>query len=81
MTSTPRYRLGRDLTPIALTLEAACLEGRHRLRPGHVIELADVPSARGPEPRHAIVESWAVARLGKNGPVYRGICRWLESSG
>lgn len=81
LTSTPRYRLGRDLMPIDLSPEAVCLEGKHRLRPGHVIELADVPSTRGLEPRQAMVESWAVARLGKNGPVYRGTCRWLESSG
>lgn len=81
MTSTPRYRLGRDLVPIDLTPEAACLEGRQRLRPGHVIELADVPSARGLERRRAVVETWAVARLGKNGPLYRGTCRWIESSG
>ena len=78
---TPRYRVGRDLLPISLSGDGAWLEGRHRLRPGRVVELADVPSTHGPEIRHAMVESWTVASLGKNGPVYRGKCRWLESSG
>ncbi len=81
MKTAPRYRVGRDLTAIDLTAEAAWLEGRHRLRPGRVVELIDVPSAHGPQKRHAVVESWTVASLGKNGPVYRGKCRWLESSG
>ena len=81
VSTTPRYRLGRDLIPITVTAEAAWLEGRHRLRPGRVVELADVPSTHGLEDRHAVVESWAVASLGKNGPVYRGKCRWCETSG
>ena len=77
----PRYRVGRDLTAITVTPEAAWLEGRHRLRPGRIVELANLPSAHGPQHRHAMVESWAVASLGKNGPVYRGKCRWLQSHG
>ena len=81
VSTTPRYRLGRDLIPVDLAPESACLEGRLRLRPGCVVELADVPSAGGPRERYAVVESWSVARLGKNGPVYRGRCRWLESGG
>ncbi|MEO6223881.1 MAG: hypothetical protein ABIP90_11590 [Vicinamibacterales bacterium] len=81
MSTIPRYRVGRDLMPINLTAEDAWLEGRHRLRPGRVIELADVPSSHGPEQRHAMVESWAVASVGSNGPLYRGRCRWVEPSG
>ena len=81
MKTTPRYRVGRDLRPIDLTADAAWLEGRHRLRPGRVVELTDVPSAHGPHARHAMVESWNLASLGKNGPVYRGKCRWIDSSG
>ena len=77
----PRYRLGRDLTATALTSDGVWLEGRHRLRPGAVVLLAGVPSLSGPEERSALVESWAVAGLGKNGPVYCGKCAWLESSG
>lgn len=81
MSTTPRYRLGRDLLPVDLTAEAAFLEGRHRLRPGRVIELANVPSVHGPEHRKAMVESWTIARVGRNGPVYQGVCRWLAPSG
>lgn len=81
MKTTPRYRIGRDLLPISVTAEAAWLEGRHRLRPGRVVELMDVPPPHGPQERQAMVESWAVTSLGKNGTVYRGKCRWIEPSG
>ena len=81
MSTTPRYRVGRDLMPVTVTAEGVWLEGTHRLRPGRVVELADVPSTRGLQQRHAMVESWAVASLGKNGPVYRGKCTWLEPGG
>ena len=81
MSTTPRYRVGRDLLPISVTAEAAWLEGRHRLRPGRVVALTGVPSAHGPQDRHAMVETWAVASLGRNGPVYRGKCTWIESGG
>ena len=78
MSTVPRYRVGRDLVAITLTAEEAWLEGKLRLRPGHVVALASVPLGHGPEDRHAMVESWAVASLGNNGPVYRGKCRWVE---
>jgi len=81
MSATPRYRVGRDLSTVTITAEGVWLEGRHRLSPGRVIELVNVPFTHGPQERHAMVESWTVASLGKNGPVYRGLCRWLESSG
>jgi hypothetical protein len=79
--TTPRYRIGRDLTTVDLADEVACLEGQLRLRPGHVIELVGVPSDHGLRTRRAMVESWSIARLGKNGPIYRGHFRWLESGG
>ncbi len=76
-----RYRVGRDLRPLELTDEAGYLEGLSRLSPGEIVELLDVPSSRGLEERRALVESWSVCTLGHGGTVYRGICRWLESSG
>jgi hypothetical protein len=76
-----RYRVGRDLVPIELGPDVGCLEGRHILRPGQVIALTGVPAAGGPEERRARVESWAVVELGREGTVYRGVCRWLESGG
>ena len=81
MTAIRRYRVGPDLTPIELTKDDGCLEGRQILRPGQVIVLAGVPSLLGFEERRALVESWAVVRLGRDGTVYRGVCRWLESIG
>lgn len=81
MSTAPRYRVGRDLVTVTMTTEGVWLEGRQRLSPGRVIELVNVEVAHGPQDRHAMVESWAVASLGKNGTVYRGKCRWLESSG
>ena len=81
MIASPRYRVGRDLMAVTVTADGVWLEGRQRLRPGRVVELANVPSTHGPQERRAMVESWAVASLGKNGPVYRGKCTWLESSG
>ena len=81
MSTTPRYRIGRDLLPVTVTAEAAWLEGRLRLRPGRVVLFTDVPSAHGPHERRAMVESWEVSSLGKNGTVYRGKCLWIEPRG
>ncbi|MBK9241428.1 MAG: hypothetical protein IPL75_14475 [Acidobacteria bacterium] len=81
MSVVRRYRVGRDLMPVELTEELGHLEGRSRLAPGEIVELLDVPSARGVEPRRALVESWSVWTMGHGGTVYRGTCRWIESSG
>ncbi len=81
MTASRRYRVGKDLMSLESLEEQGRLEGREVLRPGEVIVLADVPSPLGPTERRARVESWAVVELGKNGTVYRGVCRWLESGG
>lgn len=76
-----RYRVGRDLIATSMTTDGVWLEGRLRLRPGCVVELTDLPSLSGPRERRAFVESWAVATLGKNGPVYCGKCTWLQPAG
>ena len=81
MRSTPRYRIGRDLLPISVNAEAAWLEGRHRLHPGRVVALIDVASIHGLRERYAMVESWEVSSLGKDGTVYRGKCIWIEPRG
>jgi hypothetical protein len=81
MTTNRRYRVGRDLTLSELTRGGACLQGRQILRPGEVIVLAEVPSPEGRQERRARVEGWAVVELGKEGTVYRGVCRWVESTG
>ena len=61
------------------TADGLHLEGRTRLHAGEVIEFMAGPDAPldGNRPgRHAYVLSWSVARLGKEGPTYRGRCRW-----
>ncbi len=81
MKGARRYRLGRDVIALTVTGEEACLEGRLRLRPGQVITVIDVPVPGGVEERCARVHSWYVARLGKEGPTYRGLCRWTSPAG
>jgi hypothetical protein len=81
MTSARRYQVGRDLRAVAVSDEEVCLEGRPRLRPGQVIVLAPVSASGGCEERQARVQSWFVARVGKDGALYRGVCRWIASTG
>jgi len=57
------------------------VEGREVLRPGDEIVLWDLPAPLGPGERCALVDSWVVLELGKDGTVYGGVCRWLEPAG
>jgi hypothetical protein len=69
-----RLQLHRDVVVIAEREDGIEIEGRLRLRPGHPIEIAtDASSANL---RQALVWSWQVSRVGPNGPMYRGLCRW-----
>jgi len=53
------------------------LEGAARLCPGQHIELIfGSGAASSSSHRIACVVSWEIFELGKNGPNYRGICRW-----
>ena len=81
VTRLRRYRVGRDLTASALTGEDGWLEGRQVLRPGGEIVLVGLPLPLGSEERRARVESWSVVELGRDGTVFAGQCRWLESAG
>jgi len=81
MNTPRRHRIGRELMSVSQTTDSVVLEGTVRLRPGEIVALVDVPSGPDLEERRAVVESWAVARLGKNGTIYRGVCRWVESRG
>lgn len=65
-----RCVIGRDVTIVTETEQDVQLEGAIRLRPGSVIDVCDHRT------RAAHVGAWMVARLGKDGPVYRGVCRW-----
>lgn len=65
-----RCVVGRDVVIVTEGHSEVYIEGRVRLRPGSCIELCNG------ETRTAFVANWMVARLGKGGPVYRGVCRW-----
>lgn len=73
--SRRRCVVGRDVVVIEQSEREVYIEGRVRLRPGGYIELCDEGT------RVAYVSTWMVARLGRDGPVYRGICRWVTPDG
>lgn len=72
---TRRCVIGRDVVVIEEGPDDVYVEGVIRLRPGSAVQICDH------RVRQAFVASWMVARLGKDGPVYRGSCRWNEPSG
>jgi len=66
--------LGRQVRVLEETTADAQLEGAIQLRPGQLVEL--VGDGRNGSTRVGLIVSWSVARLGKEGPMYRGVCRW-----
>jgi hypothetical protein len=64
--------------PVALVAEDAHgieIEAPVRLAPGRTV---DVVSDRDEAVvRMAVVWTWNLIRLGREGPRYRGICRWV----
>jgi hypothetical protein len=79
--TTRRYQLGRDVRPVSISAEGVWLEGHQRLRPGQEITITHLPAPMGSGERSVRVHSWAVARLGKDGTLYRGMCRWIGGPG
>jgi hypothetical protein len=73
--SRRRCVVGRDVRVVDVRPGEVEIESALRLRPGAVIDVHD----EGVRP--AVVVSWAVTRLGSDGTVYRGRCRWLEPPG
>jgi hypothetical protein len=74
---TRRLQLGPHLRVIGEAPDGVQLEGVTRLYPGQVVELAIAPAHSESAPaRTAFVMSWSVVGLGKDGPTYRGQCRW-----
>lgn len=60
-------------TPDGLQLESVA-----RLCPGQLVDLVlDHTRSASPSVRKACVISWSVQRLGNDGPVYHGLCRWV----
>ena len=74
---TRRIQAGAHVRVIRETHDGVELESASRLRPGQHVDLVlDHSAVTDASARAALVVSWSVARLGKDGPVYRGLCRW-----
>jgi hypothetical protein len=73
--SRRRCVVGKDIRVLAVRGGEVDIEGALRLRPGSVIDIHDGGM------RSATVLTWAVTRLGSEGTVYGGRCRWIDPSG
>ena len=71
-----RVQVGREVHSLGERADGIELEGRSRLRPGHDIEIVLIPATGPPIVRRAVVWSWSVVAVGRNGPVFRGLCHW-----
>ena len=72
-----RIVVGREVRVTHEGADDVHLEGAARLCPGQRIELIFGSDVTNPSShRIACVLSWEIVELGKNGPKYRGICRW-----
>ncbi len=72
-----RIQLGEKMRVVTETPDGLQLESAARLRPGQIVEfVSDAARPTGEVARGACVISWSVVRLGKDGPVYHGLCRW-----
>jgi hypothetical protein len=71
-----RIVVGREVRVTHEGTDDVHLEGVARLCPGQRIELIFGSAASPSSHRVACVVSWEIFELGKNGPRYRGICRW-----
>lgn len=69
-----RLALGPDLRLIGADDEVIYLESVLRLRPGQCVELIGAWPVARPSSR-AFVVNWRIARLGREGPIYRGCLR------
>jgi len=72
----PRIQVGRDVRSLGVRSGAIELEGYTRLRPGRPVEVILGTPADPDTPRRAIVWSWTVVAVGRNGPLFRGVCHW-----
>lgn len=70
----PRLRLGPAVALVAEDEHGIEVVAAVRLLPGRTVDVvSDVTSGS----RLAVVWTWNLVRLGRNGPVYRGTCRWV----
>ena len=73
-----RIVLERDVCVVRDTSEGAELRGPARLSPGAPITLVGLRGTDGARTdRAAVMHSWRLHAMGSNGPIYRGLCRWI----
>lgn len=74
---TRRLQIGDHVRIVSESGDDVELESSVRLRPGQSVDIVvERQAASSGGSRAASVVSWSVTRLGKDGPVYRGLCRW-----
>jgi hypothetical protein len=73
-----RIQVDTDARVIGETPDGLQLESVARLRPGQFVDLVlDRQRTSDGSSRRACVMSWSVSRLGGEGTVYHGTCRWV----
>ena len=70
-----RVWLGVDVERCSESHDGIHLQGRTRLSPGQVIEIAR-SDTDDLVVRRAVVCTWKVRALGNQGPMYHGFCAW-----
>ena len=70
-----RLQVNHHLRVLAETTDGLQLESTARLLPGQVIELV-WPDDEQERARRVCVLTWAITKLGSDGPTYAGCCRW-----
>lgn len=68
-----RLQLGRDARVLREDEDEVELESTERLAPGRAVLMFRTGNDTG---RVAVVSGWRLVRVGNQGPVYRGCCRW-----
>jgi hypothetical protein len=73
-----RIQVGTHTRVIGETPDGVQLESFARLRPGQLVDLLmDRQGGSDRSSRRACVTTWSVLRLGTEGTVYHGVCRWV----
>lgn len=73
-----RLQLGRDARVLREDEDEVELESTARLAPGRAVLMFRTGNDEG---RVAVVCGWRLVRVGSQGPVYRGCCRWTSRDG
>jgi hypothetical protein len=75
--TTQRLRLGGEMQVVGEDDCGVTISGPLRLCPGRDVDLISgwVPGQESAI-RRALVWNWRLTRVGSDGPVYEGYCRW-----